>query len=235
MFDERKEEWSAKQSKNIPVWQTPKYLESRAKAVEIIESKKYGLSESDFWILKNETKSGKMQYTGLILSHNGCLKINDALEDKFKPECVSWDKEGYNGSLVFSYCSPDQGIFEVGEVNPSNCRIDYPYAMAFKRMMDRVVLKLSKLAFSGIYSEVEADEFRKQEEPKEEPVKEEKETDPLKFVCGICGEVITPWIVDGKTKMSVREIAQYSEERYGQRVCLDCGQKYYGKYGQDGK
>ena len=32
--------------------------------------------------------------------------------------------------------------------------------MAFKRCFDRVVLKKSKLAFSGIYSEVEADEFK---------------------------------------------------------------------------
>ena len=230
MFGEKKEEWSARQGKNVSVWQTPKYLESRAKAVEIIESKKYGLTEADFWILKNESKNGGMQYTGLIISHNGCLKINDALEDKFKPECVSWDRDGYGDSLAFFYCSPDQGIFEVGEVNAKNCKIDYPYAMAFKRMMDRVILKISKLAYSGIYSEVEADEFRRglDEEPKEEP-----KEDPLKFVCGICGETITPWVVDGKTKMSVREIATYSVEKYGQRVCLACGQKYYGKYGQN--
>ena len=31
--------------------------------------------------------------------------------------------------------------------------------MAFKRCFDRVVLKNSKLAFSGVYSEAEADEF----------------------------------------------------------------------------
>lgn len=161
-FNEKATEWSTKQGKEIPVWQTPKYIESRNKAVEMIDSKKYGLENSDFWILMNETKSGKMAYTGLIISHNGCLKINDSLaaEMKFRPECVRENQTGYKNSLVFTYCCPEQGMFEVGEVNNENCKNAYPYAMAFKRCFDRVVLKNSKLAFSGVYSEAEADEFR---------------------------------------------------------------------------
>ena len=161
-FNEKATEWSTKQGKEIPVWQTPKYIESRNKAVEMIDSKKYGLENSDFWILMNETKSGKMAYTGLIISHNGCLKINDSLaaEMKFRPDCVRENQTGYKNSLVFTYCCPEQGMFEVGEVNNENCKNAYPYAMAFKRCFDRVVLKNSKLAFSGVYSEAEADEFR---------------------------------------------------------------------------
>ena len=161
-FNEKATEWSTKQGKEIPVWQTPKYIESRNKAVEMIDSKKYGLENSDFWILMNETKSGKMAYTGLIISHNGCLKINDSLaaEMKFRPDCVRENQAGYKNSLVFTYCCPEQGMFEVGEVNNENCKNVYPYAMAFKRCFDRVVLKNSKLAFSGVYSEAEADEFR---------------------------------------------------------------------------
>ena len=161
-FNEKVTEWSAKQGKEIPVWQTPKYIESRNKAVEMIDSKKFGLENSDFWILMNETKSGKMAYTGLIISHNGCLKINDSLaaEMKFRPDCVRENQAGYKNSLVFTYCCPEQGMFEVGEVNNENCKNAYPYAMAFKRCFDRVVLKNSKLAFSGVYSEAEADEFR---------------------------------------------------------------------------
>lgn len=161
-FNEKATEWSAKQGREIPVWQTPKYIESRNKAVEMIDSKKYGLENSDFWILMNETKSGKMAYTGLIISHNGCLKINDSLaaEMKFRPDCVRENQAGYKNSLVFTYCCPEQGMFEVGEVNNENCKNAYPYAMAFKRCFDRVVLKNSKLAFSGVYSEAEADEFR---------------------------------------------------------------------------
>lgn len=174
MFNEKDTEYSAKQGKEIPVWQSPKYLEAKKKAIELIESKKYDLVEGDFWILMNETKSGEMMYAGLIISHNGCLKINDKQEDrmKFKPSSMSLDKQGYMNSLVFTYVNDEQGVYEVGEVSANNCKNAYPYAMALKRCMDRVILKNCKLAYSGVYSDSEADEFA---EPKE--VKEEKITD----------------------------------------------------------
>jgi len=147
-----------KEWKEFEVWQSPKYQESKQKAIEMIDSEKYGLTDGDFWILKNKTGTGKIAYTGLIISHNGCLKINDNMENKVKPSCFSLDKEGYNNSLVYTYVDDD--TFEVGEFSATNGKNDYPYAMAFKRCFDRVVLKKSKLAYSGIYSEVEADEFK---------------------------------------------------------------------------
>lgn len=161
MFGEKSEEYSTKQGKKIPVWISPKYEQSKEKALEII-AKYDAIHEGDFWILMNETKSGKMAYTGLIISHNACLKINDALseKDKFDPDCVSVDKEGFNDSLIYTYQNKKQGIYEVGEVSKSNCKNAYPYAMAFKRCFDRVVLKISKIAFDGIYSDSEADEFK---------------------------------------------------------------------------
>lgn len=168
-FNEKTAEWSAKQKKEIPVWVSPKYTQSRKKAIEIIEAYKT-VNDGDFWILMNETKNGKMAYTGLIISHNACLKINDAQPDnlKFNPDCVTLDKEGYKGSLVYTYCNADQGIYEVGEVSNDNCKNAYPYAMAYKRLFDRVVLKLCKLAYDGIYSDSEADELKeKYDEPKE--------------------------------------------------------------------
>lgn len=180
MFDEKDEEFSVKQGKNVPVFQSAKYLEAKRKAQEIIESKKYDLSESDFWILMNETKSGKMMYSGLIISHNGCLKINDKLEDdlKFNPDCVTLDKEGFGESLVYTYINSKQGIYEVGEVSKSNCKNSYPYAMALKRCMDRVILKNCKLAYAGVYSDAEADEFQQPVgEVKEEKKKDEKKKD----------------------------------------------------------
>ena len=160
-FGEREEEFDIKTGEMLPVWQTPKYSESKKKAIEMIESEKYGLSEADFWILMNKSKNGKMLYTGLIISHNGCLKINDRMENKVNPHNFTIDKEGYNKSLVYTYIDDD--VYEVGEFNPDNGKNPYPYAMAYKRCFDRVVLKKSKLAYSGIYSEVEADEFKQQE------------------------------------------------------------------------
>ena len=165
MFNEKTKEFSARQGREIDVWQSPKYVQSREKAIEMINSKKYGLSEADFWILMNETKSGKMAYTGLIISHNGCLKINDNIDNKVNPKCFYEDKAGYDGSLVYIYTDDD--TYEVGEFSPTNCKNAYPYAMAFKRCFDRVVLKKSRLAYAGIYSEAEADEFKEQIEVKD--------------------------------------------------------------------
>ena len=173
MFNEQKEEYSTKQGKNIPVWQSPKYTKAREKAIELIEKKDYGLTEADFWILMNETKTSKMQYTGLIISHNGCLKINDKLEDnkKFNPDSISIDKDGYDNTLVYTYSNKEQGLYEVGEVSKSNCKNSYPYAMALKRCFDRVVLKNSRLAYESIYSDSEGADIAKENE--EEEIKEE--------------------------------------------------------------
>lgn len=170
MFNEQKEEYSAKQGKNIPVWQSNKYIQARKKAEEIIDSNKYGLTEADFWILMNETKTGKMQYSGLIISHTGCLKINDHLsEDKrFNPECVRVDKEGYEGTLIYTYISKEQGLYEVGEVSKFNCKNAYPYAMAVKRLFDRVVLKNSRLSYESIYSDSEGADIEKENTEQEE-------------------------------------------------------------------
>lgn len=173
-FGERLTE-KGKAGKELEVWVTPKYTASRNKAIEIIE--KYDdIDDGDFWILKNETRNGKMAYTGLIISHNACLKINDHLpvEKRFKPECVFVDKEGYNNSLVYTYSCPEQGIFEVGEVSKENCKNAYPHAMALKRCMDRVILKACKLAYNGVYSDSEADEFKGPLSPSETSTEPQK-------------------------------------------------------------
>lgn len=165
MFNEKKSEYSLKSRQDIPVIQSAKYIASRDKALKAINDRPY-LKESDFWILMNETKTGKMMYTGLIISHNACLKINDNMpeKDKFNPDCVSVDKSGYGNSLVFTYANKQQGLYEVGEASAQNCKNAYPYAMAYKRLFDRVVLKICKLAFDGIYSDSEADEFKERYE-----------------------------------------------------------------------
>ena len=168
-FGEKEEE------QGLEVWQSPKYKESKKKAIEMIESGKYDLSEADFWILMNKTRSGEtMAYTGLIISHNGCLKINDKLDNKVNSKCFSLDKEGYKNSLVYTYVDDD--TYEVGEFNSENGKNNYPYAMAFKRCFDRVVLKKSKLAYAGIYSEAEADEFKEPVEKKASGITENQRT-----------------------------------------------------------
>lgn len=158
-FNEKSEELY--EGKKLKVFKTSKYNEAKAKAIQMLEDDKYKdiLTTGDFWILMRANNARTcMVYSGLIISHNGCLKINDAEENKVKPNCFHIDKEGYNDSLVYTYIDDD--TYEVGEINSKNCKNDYPYAMAFKRCFDRVVLKKSKLAYAGIYSEVEAEEFK---------------------------------------------------------------------------
>lgn len=152
---------------DLQVWQTPKYKASKEKAIELIDKGEYGLADADFWILKNKTKTGKMAYTGLIISHDGCLKINEKLpaEKKYKAECIDENQNGYKDSLVIRYVCPEQGLYEYGEVNSKNCKNDYPYAMALKRLLDRVILKNSGVAMYGIYSEAESEDFKQNPEP----------------------------------------------------------------------
>jgi len=190
-FGEKKQERN-KNGEMVDVWVLPKYRQSREKAIKTIETYE-DITEADFWILKNETKNGTVMYSGLIISHNGCLKLNEHLkeEDRFRPECIREDKEGYNGSLVYTYCCPEQGIYEVGEASAHNCKNAYPYAMAFKRCYDRVVLKASKLAFDGIYSESESDAFKEPEsmsEPKIDGVASESDRKIVKDLCKLHGK-----------------------------------------------
>lgn len=148
---------------DCPVWQTPKYLQSKQKAIDMIEKGNYNLTDGDFWILINTYAKGtKAMYTGLILSHNGCMKINDCLDarDKFYAKYLT--RTRVDAENIF-YEYNDGELYEVGEVSPKNCKNGYPMIMAFKRCYDRVVLKKSKLAYYGIYSEVEAEEFEKPE------------------------------------------------------------------------
>lgn len=178
MFGEKNKEYDSASKQEIDVWKSPKYEESKKAALKLIADKEY-ITEGDFWILMNRTKSGKMAYTGLIISHNGCLKINDnaPVDQRFHPECVSVNESGYGGALIYTYVCPEQGLYEVGEVTPKNCKNDYPYAMALKRCFDRVVLKLCKLAFYGIYSDSEADEFK---ENHDAPTKAQQQKDAKK-------------------------------------------------------
>ena len=192
------------------VWQSPKYRESKKKATEMINSDKYDLTEADFWILKNTTSTGKIAYTGLIISHNGCLKINDKLENQVNPKCFTLDKEGYANSLVYTYC--DEDTYEVGEFNSINGKNAYPYAMAFKRCFDRVVLKKSKLAYSGIYSEVESEEFKEQIKEVEKE-KNDIRIDLISEILKLCEEkdvdpedVCNKFEVDTLTKLTTEQM-----------------------------
>ena len=211
-FGEKEQEYSTKKNGLIDVWQTPKYKQSKEKAISLLHEHKF-LSEGDFWVLMNETKSGKMAYTGLIISHNACLKLNDnqPQELQFKVESLSSRISDYSNELLYEYANAEQGLYEVGEVSKDNCKNNYPHAMAFKRLFDRVVLKLTKIAYDGIYSDGEADEFK-------EPIDKNKELEKKDgYACEVCGT-----ITYGTSKRTAEELKQASIKRYNQPLCFDC-------------
>lgn len=154
MFEEKEKEINSKGIEVEPI-KTPKYAEATAKATKLLGANNSNLIEGDFSIFKTESQKGDVYYKGLILSHDGCLKMNECLpqEFQFKPESVTLDKNGYDNSLVFAYINKYQGIYEIGEVNPIFCL--NPYTTALNRLTDRVILKNAKLAPFGIYSEAE--------------------------------------------------------------------------------
>jgi len=76
---------------------------------------------------------------------------------------------------------------------------------------------------ADIYFDKDKTKYTAAGDAEEAPKTEKKQ--PEKFVCADCGSVITPWIVGGKTKLSVREIAQQTEQKYKRRLCLECGAK----------
>ena len=239
MFNEKKTERDPDTKTNLPVVMLPKYNTGREAAIKLINEKEY-LNEADFWILMNRSRDkSTMYYSGLIISHNGCLKINDnsPKEKQFRPECITIDKQGYGNSLVYTYCCPEQGIYEVGEASAKNCKNEYPYAMAFKRCFDRVVLKLCGLAFYGVYSDSEADEFK--EDPGRSVSDEKQENKPAEqmnneafsqlvngekaeeiYTCIDCGMEIM-----GTSTLTAKEIAEGTKSSYGRILCRECGLK----------
>lgn len=147
---------------NLPTEWGPKYEASRDAADAAI--KKYGLSEEDFWIKKTLSDyKDKIIYSNLILSHAGCIKVNEQQpeEKQFKPGCVREAKGTADGGVALLYSSDEQRLFKTGEASPRNSNVSYLYAVAEKRLFDRVVTALSGLYEDGVYGEDEADSFRK--------------------------------------------------------------------------
>ena len=161
--------------KKIPVIQTAKYLQAKENVISLLESPEYKgvFNQSDFWILMNFNKDKtECYYSGLIISHDALLKVNDTLDEKSKfnekfcsqpISCSFKDTE----ILRMEYRDPRDGMFEVGEISVTNCKNDYPFAMLLKRTFDRVVKRKAKL--SMVYSDSEAEEFKEPTEEKKEP------------------------------------------------------------------
>lgn len=174
-YDFGEKEYEKFSGKKIPVIQTSKYLQAKENVISLLESEQYRnvLGQGDFWILMNFNRDKtECYYSGLIISHDALLKVNDTLDEKNKfnekfcsqpIQCSFKETE----ILRMEYRDPRDGMFEVGEISVTNCKNEYPFAMLLKRTFDRVVKRKAKL--SMVYSDSEAEEFKEPTEEKKEP------------------------------------------------------------------
>ncbi len=136
---------------------------------------KYNLDKEDIFELKFGSKAKHIiTRTGIekIQAHLG-IQMNYKIEkisDDFK-SCVilatgaildEVNVDGQQGQPPRKQKVPKIVVNSFGEASPSNNKNSYPICMAEKRGKSRVVLQISGLYQLGIYSEDEADEFKKQ-------------------------------------------------------------------------
>lgn len=138
---------------------SPKYEEADAAVRKLIAESKSGLAMSDFYEVTKEV-NGSLVKDSIIITHAGCQKLAMELPEnnRVKPDCFRVTPNGFGGSLVYEYI--DETTYQVGEVSSMNCTHPYPYAMAFKRCYDRVVLEKSAASTHGIHSREESEDFK---------------------------------------------------------------------------
>jgi len=118
-------------------------------------AQKYDLSKDDFWELKRGTKSM------WIITHDACEKIAAKENIQFGAPTIYRDSN-QDVAIVGDAKRGNKIIWSTGEASPKNCKAPYMFAMAEKRLKDRLVLKLIDAYQYSIYSDSEADNFKKQ-------------------------------------------------------------------------
>ena len=115
-------------------------------------AKKYNLTESDYW---QESRSKKW-----IITHDACQKIASQEGITYAPPQIINSERDFV-RMVVTGKKGDVVMWKTGEADNKNCKNLYYFAMAEKRAKDRVCLALINAYEYGIYSDVEADDFRK--------------------------------------------------------------------------
>lgn len=117
-------------------------------------AKKYNLDKSDFWEMKFGGKSN------WIITHDAVEKIADIEKVVFHLPQVFRDNNS-NVAMLGEASKGDKRVWSTGESSSYNNKNPYNFAMAEKRLKDRLVLKIINAYEYGIYSDVEADDFKK--------------------------------------------------------------------------
>ena len=114
-------------------------------------AKKYKLKHEDFWKCHNNW----------ILTHDACTKIaNIEGIDLVQIEYIYQSETSCR--FLITMGKEGKTVTTVGEADTKSVKMPYIASMAEKRGIDRCVLKLINAYEYGIYSEVEAEDFKKE-------------------------------------------------------------------------
>jgi hypothetical protein len=124
-------------------------LDPRIEAVR----ERYGLARDDFWELPQKKGTWVAKHAALEVA---AVKANIRFD---MPEIIEANGGEGVAAIVVRGTMGERSVWSIGECSPKNNRNSYPWAMAEKRAVDRVILKL--IGIHGlIYSEEEADDFK---------------------------------------------------------------------------
>tara|TARA_R100001443_G_scaffold106470_1_gene115888 strand:- start:5923 stop:6309 length:387 start_codon:yes stop_codon:yes gene_type:complete len=119
-------------------------------------AKEYNLKHEDFWKCHNSW----------ILTHDACTKIGHMENIKLiKIESIYQSETSCRFLITMGRFKNDtclNSITTVGEADTKSVKMPYIASMAEKRGYDRAILKLINAYEYGIYSEVEAEDFKKE-------------------------------------------------------------------------
>ena len=116
-------------------------------------AKKYELNDNDFWKHK---QSGKW-----IITHDACEKIADQENISFVLPEIYTDNNS-DVAMIGSAKKGDKVVWSTGEASSRTCAMKYYWAMAEKRLKDRLTLKIINAYQYGVSSETEADDFKRE-------------------------------------------------------------------------
>lgn len=111
-------------------------------------AKEYGLDKDDFF---------KAPQGFVIITRTGIEKVQRTLGIEVTYHVIAELSDPSSGMYVIKAvgCNKDKQVESFGEASPKNCRNSYPVAMAEKRALSRVVLKMADMYELGVYGEDE--------------------------------------------------------------------------------
>lgn len=119
--------------------------------------KSYNINDDEVW----EVRAGG----AWAVKHAALERVAAELNITFDPPQLA-EKDALGGTVAMLVVAKmgDRSEWSFGEASKANCKNSYLYSMAEKRGKDRCILKLIN-AHGALYSEEEADDFVKRENP----------------------------------------------------------------------